>query len=435
MSFQGKQIPPEVEELVVRLKQHYDKEKKDGQFVSTDNPALRTANSLGIGITSVKNIMARYRRNGEKIVNSYPRRPGRPPAAMVKNAQPVVRQFIRSENLAGQKVGVGRVGKYLKSEHGVEIPKMTLWRALKRWGFTYGEGRRRNCLKEKDYAIKARRHYLRLKRANRNADGTLKRPEVYLDETFINKNHSARFTWYLDGDGPWVNKPAGVGPRLIIVHAITRDGWVDNAGLFFEAKKRTGDFRGQMNWDNFSKWFARRLLKNIPPKSIVVLDNARYHNVSDAKTPGINSTKKQLRDWLSRNNHKWSGDMLKPELLEMCKKIAPAPQYCLDQIAAEYDISILRTPQYHPELQPIESCWAVVKNYMADNCDFTMKGMREKLPEAFAKVTSRTCRRIIAKVVAQEEKYWNEDSILDEKYGSDVEGGSDVGYENYLDEI
>ena len=135
MSFQGKQIAPEVEEIVVRLKKHYDKEKKDGKFVSTKNPALRTANSLGIGITSVKNIMTRYNRDGEKVVHSFPRRPGRPPAAPVKNAQPVVRHFIRSENLAGQKVSVGRVRQYLKTEHGVEIPKMTLWRALKRWGW------------------------------------------------------------------------------------------------------------------------------------------------------------------------------------------------------------------------------------------------------------------------------------------------------------
>ncbi len=227
MSFQGKQIPIEVEEMVVRLKKHYDKEKKAGKHVPTNNPALRTALALGIGVTSVKSIMARYVRNGEKVVPNYPQRPGRPPAEIVKNAQSVVRQFIRSENLAGQKVSVEQVRKYLRSEHETDIPKMTLWRALKRWGFTYGVGRRRNCLKEQDYVITARRKYLRLKRANRNADGTLKRPEVYADETFINKNHSGRFTWYLEEDGPWVNKPSGAGPRLIVVHAITKDGWAD----------------------------------------------------------------------------------------------------------------------------------------------------------------------------------------------------------------
>jgi hypothetical protein len=115
---------------------------------------------------------------------------------------------------------------------------MTLWRALNRWGFNHGEGRRRDSLKEQNRVILARRKYLWAKLANRNPDGTLKRSEVYLDETYINKNHSCRFTWYLKEDGPIVNKPSGVGPRLILVHAITEDGWVDGAQLVFEAKKR-----------------------------------------------------------------------------------------------------------------------------------------------------------------------------------------------------
>ena len=73
---------------------------------------------------------------------------------------------------------------------------------------------------------------------------------IYLDETYINKNHSNQFTWYLETDGPWVNKPSGVGQRLIIVHAMTKDGWVDGAELVFDSKQRTGDYHGQMNWEN-----------------------------------------------------------------------------------------------------------------------------------------------------------------------------------------
>jgi len=217
--------------------------------------------------------------------------------------------------------------------------------------------------------------YLRAKRANRNTDGSLKHPEVYLDETYINKNHSCRFTWYLSQDGPWVNKPSGVGPRFIIVNAITKDRWINDAQLVFEAKKRTGDYHGQMNWENFSKWFQSQLLPNIPPKSLVILDNAKYHNVmADGFFPNTSSSKKQLRTWLTRNGYAWRKDMLKAELLDLCTRLAPVPEYRLDNLAAEHDVSILRTPPYHPELQPIETCWAVVKNYMADHCDFTMVG-------------------------------------------------------------
>ena len=267
MFFQGKQLSTEAEELIVRLKKHYDGERDAGKIISTKDPAGRTAASLGVGVSTVKRIMARYNRNGAKIIERSVLRPGRPPGAIVQNAQPLTRQFIRSENLKGRRVSVGRVRAFLKSESNIDVPKMTLWRALNRWGVSYGEGRRRDGLKERDYVIMARRKYLRIKRANRNPDGTVKRPEVYLDETYINKNHSSRFTWYLEDDGPWVNKPSGVGPRLIITYAITKDGWVDGAELVFKAKKRTGDYHGQMNWHNFSKWFLLQLLKNIPPNS------------------------------------------------------------------------------------------------------------------------------------------------------------------------
>lgn len=422
MSFQGKQLPAEIVEAVVRLKKHYDKERKVGQFVSTKDPAKRTANALGIGVASVKRIMAQYKKDGNEVVVRIKQRPGRPPSRICPIVQPIVREFIRAENFGGRRVSIDKVCKFLISEHGFDIPKMTLWRALNRWGFNHGEGRRRDSLKEQNRVILARREYLRAKLANRNPDGTLKRPEVYLDETYINKNHSCRFTWYLKEDGPLVNKPSGVGPRLILVHAITEDGWVDGAQLVFEAKKRTGDYHGQMNWENFSKWFETQLLPNIAPESIVILDNASYHNVlEDEVSPNKSSKKEQLRHWLTRNGYPWREDMLKSELLELCTRLAPTPEYKLDQLAAEHGISILRTPPYHPELQPIETCWAVVKNHMAENCNFTMAGLRKRLPEAFSKVTSGTCKDITAKVFDQEEKYWSEDEKLDEIYSKNAE--------------
>lgn len=443
MSFQGKQLSTDTIEMIVRLKKHHDIERKGGKLVPTKDPAGRTAAALGIGVATVKRVMSRYAQSGEKILSLPAQRPGRPPSRTSPSLQPFVRQFVRAENLKGHRVSVERVRSVVLSEHSADIPKMTLWRALRRWGFMYGEGYRRDSLKEQNRVIFARRDYLRAKRANRNPDGSLKRPEVYLDETYINKNHSSRFTWYLDEDGPLVNKPSGVGPRLILVHAMTKDGWVDGAQLVFEAKKRTGDYHGQMNWENFSRWFRLQLLPNIPPKSLIILDNAKYHNVfAEDSFPGKSSKKAQLREWLTHNGYPWREDMLKAELLSLCARIAPEPEYKLDRIAAEHGNTILRTPPYHPELQPIETCWAVVKNYMADNCNFTMAGLRNRLPEAFAKVTPRTCREIITKVVEQEDKYWAEDEKLDDEYTAnareELEGqwvSGQYGSEPYLEEL
>lgn len=419
-SYRGRQLPTELAKVVVKLKHHYDCERKLCRSVPTKNPANRTAASLGIGIATVKRIMSKLSKG--KLILDKPKRPGRP-SGICSELQSIVRQFIRGKNLCGEQVSLAHVKDHLSENHGEQIPKTTLWRTLSRWGFTYGEGRRRDSLKEQDYVIRARRSYLRQKMSNRKNNGVLIRPEVYIDETYINKNHSRRHTWYSDEDGPWVNKPSGVGPRLIIVNAVTKYGWVKGAELIFEAKKRTGDYHGQMNWDNFSVWFTKQLLPNIPANSLIILDNARYHNVYvNGHNPSSQSSKEELRNWLTRNGYPWGNDMLKPELLELCKHSAPMPEYRLDLLARQHGHEILRTPPYHPELQPIEICWAVVKNYMADNCDFTMRGLRTKLPEAFAKVNENTCDAIMKDVFKQEEKYWREDEKLDDEYSNPSDG-------------
>ena len=420
MAFQGKEFSSDMKQLIVNLKLHFDEEKKTGKSVLTKNAAGRVANGLGIGEATVKRIMAAHRLGKNHVVEEKTR--GKPPYRLSLNLQPVIREYIRQKNLGGQKIGAEQIRDYLLQKHSVKIPMSTFLRSLDRLGFTYGIGKRRTALKEQDYVVLARRRYLRKKIANRNDDGSLKRPEIYLDETYINKNHSNQFTWYLEEDGPWVNKPSGKGPRVIVVHAITAKGWVNNAQLVFDANRRTGDYHGQMNWDNFSKWFKTQLLPNIPENSLIILDNARYHNIFSEDTFPVSTTrKKTLCDWLDRNDIPWTTDMLKPELYELCKRLAPLPEYRLDQIAETAGHSILRTPQYHPELQPIETCWGVVKNQMAAHCDFTMKNFRKQLPISFAKVTSRTCKSLIAKVVKQEEKYWVEDSKLYESIDADGE--------------
>ena len=73
-------------------------------------------------------------------------------------------------------------------------------------------------------------------------------------------------------------------------------------------------------------------------------------------------------------------------------KVAPAP------IAKDHGHEVVRTPPYHPELQLIETCWDVVKNNMARNCDFTMENLVVQLEKSFAVVTAETCARIIERV-------------------------------------
>lgn len=151
------------------------------------------------------------------------------------------------------------------------------------------------------------------------------------------------------------------------------------------------------------------------------MDNASYHNTTEESAfPNSNSSKDTIRKWLDDNEIPWSQDMLKTELYALCKERKPNPTYKIDKIAEASGHSVLRTPQYHPELQPIETCWGVVKNDMARHCDFTLTQFRKNLPRAFSKVTSKTCQSLVDKIMLEEDKYWNEDESIDKNQSIDT---------------
>jgi len=435
MSQQGKALSSGQKLSIVNLKKSFDMERKLGSTVPTKDSIGRVAKGLAIGRRTVENIIADYNKNNQTLIELPQKSRGKPPLRVSGDLVSSIRRHIRSMNTQGEHISVRSLRGWLIQEFETDIPIMTLWRALRRIGFAYGRNKRRSTLKERDYVISARRKYLREKISNRNDNGTLKRPEVYLDETFLNKNHSDDNTWFLDEDGPWVNKPSGKGQRLIIVHAITINGWVNGAKLVFQAKLNTGDYHGQMNYENFSKWFSNQLLPNIPSDSIIIMDNAKYHNIlADDTFPTPRSNKGELLAWLEKNHShlKLHDDpsMLKAELYEICKKIAPAPEFKLDRMAEKYGHRILRTPQYHCELQPIESCWGIVKNFCRNHCDFTMKGLNKQLSDGFSKVSKATCRKLIEKVREQEDLFWKEDAEVDARQM--IENGTEYSIENYI---
>ena len=99
----------------------------------------------------------------------------------------------------------------------------------------------------------------------------------------------------------------------------------------------------------------------------------------------------------------------------MLAQLAPAPTHALDELATEQGHEILRPPPYHPELQPIATCRAVVKHQMARKSKFTMAHLLEQLDDAFASVPEETCSGLIKKVRQVEDKYWVEDMRLDRR--------------------
>ncbi len=406
----GKPISPEVKKLVVSVKLYFDFNK----LKPTEPSVKRTAEALGIGVASVKRIMASYNQDPESL-NGLTKMRGRPVHSIGISNQEIIRDYIRTANKNGEYITLADIKDFLNdSSADGSFHITTLSRTLNRWGFEFGKGTRSQHLKEKDEVVAARQRYLRKMRGNRKKDSSVVQPEIYLDESYVNKNHSNDFTWYSGEDGPWIQKPTGKGERLIIMNAISSSGWVTGAKLVFKSTRKTGDYHGQMNWELFKKWFTEMLLPNIPDNSIIIMDNASYHNRLSANSPPTPlSSKSKIIEWLENNKVSCRSDSLKPELVEILKKLAPEPTYEIDEIAQTHGHRVIRTPPYHPELQPIEICWGVVKNHIARNCDFTMGNLIEQLNSGFEKVTSGTCVKIINKIRIVEDKFWTDDLKFD----------------------
>ena len=424
-SKQGKPFSPEIKEIIIQVKNYFDRNRKG--FGSLDSSVQMTADALGIGLGTVQRIHASYKK-GISFIEELPKERGRPSYSIQEESASLVRDFIRKANMQGEFVSVDILKNYLEALKPEEdFSSATLARALDRWGFVFRKGVRTQHLKEKDQVVLKRQAYLRLKRANRKNLG-VKRPEVYLDESYVNKNHSSDWTWYSQEDGPWVQKPTGVGERLVLMNAITESGWVPGAQCVFKASRKTGDYHGQMNGEMFQKWFANQLLPNIPPHSLIILDNASYHNVlSPSSAPLATSKKEKIFFWLTSNGTPCSPDLLKAELVELLQKTNVQPTYLLDEMAQAKGHDVVRTPPYHPELQPIEICWGVVKNHVGKNNNLTMPGLMKALNAGFDKVNSSTCQKIIHNVREIEDLLWEQDRLFDkwdEESSGDEEASS-----------
>jgi hypothetical protein len=322
----GKPLCPEEKGLIVTLKGYFDRNKSG--FGIKETSVQLVSDALNIGLGTVNRVMSSYNKDPTSI--NKPMQPrGRRDYAINVSHQEIVRDYIRTANLEGIHITLETIQDFLQAETLNESCHIaTLARTLDRWGFEFGKGTRTQHLKEKDYVIAARHRYLRKMKSNR-LNGSYEKticPEVYLDETYVNKNHSNDFVWYSSEDGPWIKRPTGNGERLIIINAITKNGWVKKAKTVFKSTRKTGDYHGQMNCELFEKWCREKLIPNIPSNSIIVMDNASYHNgLSEKSAPISTSSKKNIFNWLEKNKVVCNLDCLKSELIEILSKIAPEP--------------------------------------------------------------------------------------------------------------
>lgn len=234
---------------------------------------------------------------------------------------------------------------------------------------------------------------------------------MYLDETWANSDDGHTKMW-VEGAGEGtssggIRKHSGKGTTLIVLHAVSKEGWVPNAELVFQSKRGSGDYHDEMNCQTFEEWVTNQFFPNISARSVIIMDNASYHSRQLKRIPTSNSRKADMMEWLDKNSVSYPDRALKRELYEIIRRCRATPVYAVDELARVAGHDVLRLPPYHCELNPIELAWAQVKGHVKENNKtFTLAEVKRLVHEGFE--TERWAK-LVDHVQDVEERFWDAD--------------------------
>ena len=230
-------------------------------------------------------------------------------------------------------------------------------------------------MEKPDVAV-ARARYLREIRKIRSRQP--ERSVIYLDETWYCQYDIEPRAWLDDNEINGRKNVIGKGKRLIIVHAGSNKGFVNDALLSIWTDGKSDDYHDSMNARLFEEWFTK-MLKNIPSNSV------------------------------------YDEDMLKVELLDLVRSSSHKKTYFVDELAKEHGHQVLRLAPYHCDLNPIELIWAQMKRSVrARNTNGTLASVSSLVEEAVAGISAPDWAKCCEHVNRLEDEYWERERVADE---------------------
>jgi transposase len=403
----------------------YKAKKLANPDIKYDQLVKELAAECGIGKTTIQKIISEY--NSKKTISSPKMTKTRKSISekiddFDKNAiRQKVHSFWRNHELPTLEKIVQSVNE---DESLPTLKRTTMYHLLKELNFVYTKRQRNSILMEREDLILWRRRYLKSIKQFREEGRTI----YYLDETWCNGGDCSTKVWldssirssrdaYQKELTVGATNPTGKGKRLIVVHIGSRDGFVNGGLLCFESKTNSADYHNEMNGENFLEWF-KTILPKLNDNAVIVMDNAPYHSVKMDKIPVISWKKADIMKWLQEKNIDFDDALVKAELLALVRQHAPPyDKYVVDETAKAANMTVLRLPPYHCELNPIELAWAQVKGYVkANNTTFKLNDVKQLLIDGVARVTPENWRNYEKHILEGESKFWDLDRIVDDLF-------------------
>ncbi|XP_050500852.1 uncharacterized protein LOC126880830 [Diabrotica virgifera virgifera] len=157
----------------------------------------------------------------------------------------------------------------------------------------------------------------------------------------------------------------------------------------------------------FKEWFEKKVLPNLPPKSVIVMDNATYHSEQIKKIPGVGSTKKQISDFLYGNDLYFEETYTKKEMLKVFHTKVFEKQFVIDELAKRDGHNVLRLLPYYCVFNPIELIWRQLKESLRRNncCPKFSSESVSHVVEEIKKISPTLWQNCVSDVIKTEDHY------------------------------
>lgn len=274
--------------------------EQDSKLITTNDVFGRASNYLDIGTTKLRQFWDKWLLvRGNALPPSHIGVKRKEQMIVLSSkCSGTIRKIIfdlRIMSKNGHPVEMPDVLKVLRDEHNIFVSKSQLRYRMHKMGFPFGKVKKYCLRKEGDRITAKRRLYLKARLKyntiininkekrnewmSSNSIGPIEREIVYIyiDESYVNRNHCIGHTWYHEDDEVpgMCNLPSGKGERFVMLTGVTQeygmlegDNDVLDSLMLFQARKATGDYHQNMDSDMFCMWLEKQLFPILDKKGI-----------------------------------------------------------------------------------------------------------------------------------------------------------------------